>query len=167
MGHCALCHYVAREHCCDPINILGELLIKWSKARYLRIISSALLMSDQAGPEDKEIFLLRWLVYAVGWLIIGYIWTHIKLFLEVWKGTLPRSLDEDVRAVYARKESYLNFVVRIKWLVLEWMFTWPISMLFTLVQHPFRIVADFVYDISRRKYMWIVDKAMRLRQKEE
>lgn len=153
--------------CRDPLNIFTEVVFEWSKKRYVYIITLALSNLDNTSNTSKEIHLLYWGLYVIEYFVVGYLWTHVKLFLEVWKGTLPPSLDQEVRDVYARKTSYWDFVVHIKWLVLQWMFTWPMSILFTLFQHPFRIVADFIYTISTRKYMWIVGQAMELRNSKQ
>lgn len=154
--------------CRDPLNIFTEVVFEWSKKHYVYIITLALSNLDTNNNiASKEAHLLYWSLYVVGYFVVGYLWTHVKLFLEVWKGTLPPSLDQEVRDVYQRKTSYWDFVIHIKWLVLQWMFTWPMSILFTIFQHPFRIVADLVYTLSTRKYVWIVGKAMNLRNSEK
>jgi len=147
----------------DPLTIFTNLLFKWSQERYVWIIQSALGTSS----DSNEWTLLWFLGTVVGFFAIGYFWTHVKLFLEVWQGTLPKKLDEQVRAVYANKESYWQFIVDIKWLVMRWMLTWPFSVLYTLFRHPFRMLAEFVYELSQRKYAWITKKAMKLRNKKE
>jgi hypothetical protein len=76
-------------------------------------------------------------------------------------------LDAQVRAVYERKDSYWDFVKQIKWHVTQWMLTWPLSIVYTLLRHPLRIVVDFVYQLSHRKYMWIVGKAMDTRMNKQ
>jgi hypothetical protein len=148
----------------DPLTILTNLLYRKSQERYAQVVRTALGTSSDVNDE----WTLLWFVGGiVGYLVAGYIWTHIKLFLEVWQGTLSKKFDEQVRAVYEQDESYWQFIIDIKWLVMRWMLTWPFSVVYTLFRHPFRMVAEFVYELSQRKYAWITEKAMELRNKKE
>lgn len=112
----------------DPLTIFTNLLFKWSQARYTWIIQSALGRSSTSD----EWALLWFLGGAVAYFLAGYVWTHIKLFIEVWQGTLPKKLDTQVRAVYDNQASYWNFILDIKWLVMRWMLTWPFSFMYPL-----------------------------------
>lgn len=148
----------------DPLNIFLELTFEWSKKRYMWIIQSAL-----SNPNSNDGWvLIRFILGVVIYFLIGYTWTHVKLFLDVWQGTLPREMDLAVRKCYTSQTSYMNFVIQIKWLVLQWLFTWPLSMLYYLLQHPVRIIAEFIYHMSQRKYAQVIGLAMSWRhQKDE
>lgn len=148
----------------DPLRIITELLFEWSKQRYAYIISTALAHHDQKeyAPVSWAVVGV-WFAYVLGYAAVGYAWTHAKLFIDVWQGALPASLEEQLRQVYDRKASYWEFVQRIKWLVFQWMITWPFSIVYTVLRHPCRIVADLIYTLSQRKYAWIVRKAMEVR----
>ena len=143
----------------DPLRIATDLAFEWSHQRYLFIIKYALSHSPgDVGPE--RIYLLWWVIYFVVYMLIGYAWTHVKLFIDVWQARLPRTLDEELRDVYKRKASYWNFVRRVKWLIMRWVLTWPFSMVHTILRDPLRIVAEFIYKLSQRKYVAITKKAM-------
>lgn len=156
----------------DPLHIVTELIYTWSRQRYFAIMASAIKAHDLASsssetPETSWAAVLVWFAYVFGYFVIGYAWTHAKLFIDVWQGALPASLDARVRDVYERKASYWEFVKQIKWLVTQWMLTWPLSIVYTLLRHPLRIVVDFIYELSQRKYAWIIGKAMETRMKKE
>lgn len=157
----------------DPLHIITELLFSWSRQRYFAIMVSAVKAHDLSNSLDNTnggaswITLATWFSYLLAYFALGYIWTHIKLFIDVWQGALPPSLDSKVRDVYERKASYWEFVGQIKWLVTQWMLTWPLSIVYTLLRHPLRILVDFIYQLSQRKYAWIVGKAMETRMKKE
>jgi hypothetical protein len=149
----------------DPLRILTDMLFEASRARYMAVIRSAL---DTTPNESSASWILLWWFGSIfGYLVIGYIYTHVKLFFDVWQGTLPKSIDDQVRAVYAGNQNYFAFVVSIKWLVMQWMFTWPLSFIYTLFRHPLRLLSDFVYQLSTRKYAWLVSRAMTLRNKKQ
>jgi hypothetical protein len=154
----------------DPLNILTDLIYRSLRHRYFTIMVSGLAALDS---ENQHVAPASWtgiltiFAYIFGYLAIGYAWTHVKLFFEIWQGALPASLDAQVRDVYARKSSYWEFVMQIKWHVTMWMLTWPISMVYTVLRHPLRILADFIYQLSVRKYVWIVSKAMDIRMKQD
>lgn len=146
----------------DPLHLATEFLLKWSQSRYIYILQSALRYSRNENTEDVAIL---WFVGAiVVYLFLGYLITHIKLFLDVWQGTLPPKFDEKVRAVYRGEDSYLGFVIEIKWLIMQWMITWPVSLLYTFLRHPIRFVVESLYNLSQRKYVWITKTAMRWRE---
>ncbi len=146
----------------DPLRVLTDLLFEWSRQRYVWIITSAL-----GAAQQQQVDATLWtLLYVLAYLVVGYAWTHAKLFIDVWQGALPPALDAEVREVYDRKLSYWAFVARIKWHVMQWMITWPVSILYTIARHPLRMLADALYQISHKKYMWIVGKAMEMRMKQ-
>lgn len=145
----------------DPLRIITELLFEWSKQRWIYIISLAIQHHDQKDHVPVSWAAVAcWLGYVLAYGVVGYAWTHVKLFIDVWQGALPASLEADLLRVYERKASYWEFVQRIKGLVFQWMITWPFSMVYTVLRHPCRILADAIYQLSQRKYMWIVGKAM-------
>lgn len=153
----------------DPLQIITDLIYTWSRQRYFTIMASAVRAYDvtqlsNGGAttwSDVAVFSAYILIY----LVLGYAWTHVKLFIDVWQGALPASLDAQVRDVYNKQTSYWEFVKKIKWHVTQWLLTWPLSIIYTLIRHPLRILADFVYELSQRKYVWIVGKAMNARMK--
>lgn len=155
----------------DPIHIITELIYTWSRQRYFAIMASAIKAHDISDSLDNNgaswTTLATWFSYLLAYFVLGYVWTHAKLFIDVWQGALPASLDSKVRDVYERKASYWEFVGQIKWLVTQWMLTWPLSIVYTLLRHPLRILVDFVYQLSQRKYAWIVGKAMETRMKKD
>lgn len=143
----------------DPLRIATDLAFEWSRLRYIYIIQHAL--SHKPGDTGHErIYLLWWVLYFVGYIVIGYLWTHVKLFIDVWQARLPRKLDDELRDVYQRNASYWGFVRKVKWLIMRWVLTWPFSMVHTILRNPLRIVAEFVYKLSQRKYVAITHKAM-------
>jgi hypothetical protein len=150
----------------DPLHFFTDLAFEWSKKRIVWVVASALGsgVKDAAVTSSSPLHTALWAIAGVvGYVAVGYAWTHIKLFIDVWQGALPPSLDRQVRETYEKKLSYWAFVINIKWLVLQWIVTWPVSLLYTLVRHPLRILADFVYQLSQRKYMYIVSRAMEAR----
>jgi hypothetical protein len=159
----------------DPLRIITDVIFDWSRQRYYVIITSALAAHDAStnatfNPADPssvgaaDWYILAWWSGSVtAYLVIGYAWTHLKLFVDVWQGTLPQSLDDEVRQVYQGDKNYWQFVVKIKWLVLTWLITWPLSIVYTLLRHPVRILAETIYKLSQRKYMWLVRKGMEAR----
>ena len=148
----------------DPLRIITELLFEWSKQRYIYIISSALQRHDQ-----MEEIPVSWTSVGIGFLyflayaLIGFIWTHAKLFIDVWQGALPASMERELHEVYERKASYAAFALRIKWLVFQWMVTWPFSIVYTILRHPCRIIADAIYELSQRRLIFLIRTAMDLR----
>lgn len=145
----------------DPLQLITDVAFEWSKERYVYIITSA-LSADTSDIHIGFIFL-----YFFGYLFMGYIWTHIKLFVDVWQGSLPKRLDEHACAVYNGDKNYWSFVIEIKWLIMSWTIMWPFSLVYTLLRHPMRIMAEFIYKLSQKKYVAITDKAMEMRFKEE
>lgn len=147
----------------DPFKLITDVIFEMSRKRYLAIISAALYAHDNYELEEPNI--LYWILYFIGYITIGYIWTHLKLFIDVWQQSLPKSLENKIKLVYNGDKNYWNFALEIKWLVLQWLITWPFSILYTILRHPVRILADFVYRISQKKYVWIISKAMETREK--
>lgn len=144
----------------EPLNIVTDVMFEFAKYRYTWIINSALGHNTQMTSSSQ---LIWWTVSITAYAILGFIWTHVKLFLDVWQGSLPKSLDDEVRDLYERKQSYWTFVRKIKWLVVQWGLIFPFSIIYTIARHPLRIVVDFVYELSMRKYTYIIEKAMERR----
>jgi hypothetical protein len=153
----------------DPLRVFTDLAFEWSRQRYVWIVTSALAASEQSpSSSSSPLTAAAWTIaYAGAYALIGYAWTHIKLFIDVWQGALPPTLDAEVNDLYTRKQSYWDFVRKIKWHVIQWMITWPVSMIYTIARHPLRMLADLIYRLSQRKYMFIVSKAMEMRMKQE
>lgn len=145
----------------DPLRVFTDCAFEWSKQRYVWIVTSAL------SAESVGVSFLWIVIGVISYAVIGYLWTHAKLFIDVWQGTLPPRLDAEIREIYAQKASYWDFVTKMKYYVLQWMITWPISILYTIARHPVRMLGDLVYRLSQRKYMFIVSRAMEARMKKE
>lgn len=155
----------------DPLQIITDLIYTWSHQRYFAIMSSAIRAHDvshgTAAAAASWTDVATIMAYILTYFLLGYAWTHVKLFIDVWQGALPASLDAQVREVYTRQASYWEFVKQIKWHVTQWLLTWPLSIIYTLIRHPLRILIDFVYELSQRKYVWIVGRAMNARMKKQ
>lgn len=157
----------------DPLRIFTDMLIHWSEKRYLLIAAAAVRALDAKlgrstlTDSSEDVWLIMWTFgFILGYVVLGYIWTHMKLFLDVWQKTLPAPLEAELVLVYRGDKNYWSFVSKIKWLVLQWLITWPFSIAYTILRHPARILADFVYQLSQRKYTWIVSRAVEIRSKE-
>jgi hypothetical protein len=138
----------------DPFRAITNTLFKWSRQRYIWIISSAL------SNQSSEISIHWWIIGILGYFLCGFIWTHIKLFIDVWQSNLSPDLEKLIK-----KGSYRDFILEIKWIVLQWMFTWPFSVAYNVIRHPMRLLAEFIYQLSERKYIWVTQKAVDMRNK--
>lgn len=138
----------------DPFRAITNTLFKWSRQRYIWIISSAL------SNQSSEISIHWWIVGILGYFVCGFIWTHIKLFIDVWQSNLSSDLEQLIK-----RGSYRDFILEIKWIVLQWMFTWPFSVAYNVIRHPMRLLAEFIYQLSERKYIWVTQKAVDMRNK--
>jgi hypothetical protein len=78
----------------------------------------------------------------------------------VWQGTLPASVDAELCALHNKSASLWDFVKKIKWMVLTWMLLWPLSLVYTILRHPFRIAAEFLYNLSLKKYIFLIKHAL-------
>jgi hypothetical protein len=148
----------------DPLRIVTDLLFHWSQQRMFHLARLAVTLHDNKssdGYDDAtaQLVLIYWIGSVVGYLFIGYLWAHLKLFIDVWRKALPPSVELDLQ----NRQSYFSFVLKIKWLVTQWILTWPFSVLFTLFQHPLAILAEFIHRVSTRTYAWIVERAFSLR----
>lgn len=163
----------------DPLRILTDVIFSWSRQRYASIIRMALSAYDRdhssgglgAGQHldpSADMSMLLWTAATIfAYALIGFIWCHVKLFIDVWQGTLPPAFEKEVRAIYAGDKNYWQFALKIKWLVISWLVTWPFSIAYTLLRHPFRIVAEMLYKLQQRKFVWIIKRAMDAREKQE
>lgn len=156
----------------DPLRLLNNVIFDTFITTYATILKSAVeayqirISNDLVTNQAASWSALGWIVlYIFLYLVVGYGWTHLKLFVEILNGTLPKRLDTAVRAVWKGDGNYWPFIKSIKHLVLSWMLFWPISMIYTFLRHPIRIMVDLVYHLSQRKYIWIVTKAMQYRDK--
>ncbi len=143
----------------DPIRIIADVTFAWSKYRIASLVESVFVGSASTATVPAYVVVLG----TVAYLVLGYLWTHAKLFVDVWYGVLPAKLDAELCDLYAKKQSYWDFIIKIKWLVLMWMLFWPLSIIYSLTQHPLRMLVDLVYRLSQRKYRWIIGYAMELR----
>jgi len=153
----------------DPLRIAIDLAFELSRQRYIRVLKHAFSTHsmDAAKDVDGGTTILLWCAaYVISYILIGYLWTHAKLFLDVWKGRLPKAMDDRLRSVYEKKTSYWSFVRDAKWLIMRWIITWPFSVMHTVLRDPVRMITEFVYKLSHRKYVSITRKAMEWRSKE-
>lgn len=147
-----------------PLEKIAELFLSFTGTYFVTAFEN-LLSTD---PDiQSTITPLMILVYVGGYLVAGYVFTHAKLFFDVWQGTLPKRLDDRVRGIWKSDGSYWNFIVEIKWMVMRWMVIWPFEMFFMIFRHPIRIVIEFVYEISINKYVKITEKAMEWREQKK
>lgn len=139
----------------DPIHIITSTLERWSRERYMWIISNAMSSSGNTVS-------IWWLLSGIAsYFACGFVWSHIKLFIDVWQN----NMDDDPQLVaMLEKKEYRDFYLAIKWTVLQWMFTWPFSALYNVIRYPMRIFAEFVYHLSERRYIWVTQKAVEMRQ---
>lgn len=159
----------------DPLRLLNNVLFDTFANTYASVMSSAAAafrakqLADAATNTATSWSALGWVsLYVLAYLAIGYAWTHIKLFVDVWRGTLPPKVDAMARDIWHNNNgNYWNFVTSIKYLVIQWVIFWPVSILYTILRHPMRLIIDLVYQLSQRKYVWIVNKAMETRMKQE
>lgn len=139
----------------DPFKVLTDFIFEISKRRYFYIINSAISAHDGNIGEASPLYIL---LFIFLYIFVGYVWSHLKLFIDVWQSALPHSLEKELK-----ERNYFIFVISIKWLVLQWIITWPFSIIYTILRHPVRIIADFIYKLSQKKYAWIVAKAIESR----
>jgi hypothetical protein len=139
--------------CRDPVRIVTDLLFEWSQKRYAAIISAAL------SADSVNELSWWWLVYIVAYIAVGWIWTHFKLYIDVWCGDLyAAELDQ----ISANNGSYVDFVrLRIRAIVSQWLISWPFSLIYTILRKPVRIAFDLVYDMSIKTYAMIIETAMK------
>lgn len=149
----------------DPLKMATDLAFEWSTERYMWVIRNA--YSSSRTGQDNQWFLLTFFGGICVYLAVGYIWTHAKLFIDVWQGRLPSTLEKQLRQVVAGDSTYWAFVRNAKWLIMQWVITWPFSLVHTLLRDPVRIVVEFLYRLSQRKYVAITQSAMELRLKQD
>lgn len=143
----------------DPLAIIGKFAYGNLRRHFANIVILAL-----ASNEGEAILSVFWTVaFVFAYVLLGFLWSHAKLYIDVWQGCLPAHLDAELCALHERHQSYWSFIQKIKGFVVLWGLTWPFSLLHTLLRHPFRIVFDYIYEISKKKYHWIIQKAMELR----
>lgn len=143
----------------DPLALIGR--ITYGKMRYLFANIVIFALDDQR--ESPEFGIVVWFLIVIGYCVIGFGWSHLKLFIDVWQGTLPRYLDNELQSLYQKQQGYWSFIKRVKSFIIMWGMMWPFSMLYTVLRHPFKIVFDYLYELSKKKYHWIITKAMELR----
>ncbi len=144
----------------DPLRIAVDVAVTSSKYRVAWLVETVFVGSTASADAIP-------ISYVVGgiflYLLIGYAWTHAKLFIDVLQGSLPTRLDAELQELHAKKQTYWTFLRKIKWIVAAWMIGWPLSMLYTITQHPVRLLVDLVYRLSQKKYNWIIGYAMEKR----
>lgn len=160
----------------DPLNIATDFIWTQSKRRYLGILLLAVQHSSDAtatsgGHGGMSWWTpISWLLFIVLYLVIGHLWSHVKLFIDVWQAALPKSaqdqVDQAAQAGEADKDQQvLALVIRLKKLVVSWNILWPFSIVYTLLRHPLRILADLVYSLSLKSYVWIMKRGMEWRER--
>ena len=143
----------------DPLAIIGKFAYGNLRRHFAYIVVLALANND--GEATLGIFWTLGLVLA--YIALGFAWSHAKLYIDVWQGCLPKHLDDELCNLRAKNQTYWVFIQKIKGFVVLWGLTWPFSMLHTLLRHPFRIVFEYIYEISKKKYHWIIQKALQMR----
>lgn len=151
----------------DPLKIATDFIFEFSQQRYLAVMRLAIAEPSLHTASASPLWLLgTWFLAIGGYFVVGYAWSHLKLFIDVWQGTLPRNLQSEVDQLPADDEQALRaFVVRIKRLVVAWNVLWPFSVVYTILRHPLRILADFIYALSIKAYMRVVRKGREMHQK--
>lgn len=150
----------------DPLRIITDLVFQTLSKYYVQVLRSAVqAQHNNIQPEASWFHIGLTTFYILIYLLVGYIWTHLKLYIDVWQGSLPKHLDEQVKTAYSHHKNYFSFLLHVKYLVIQWTIFWPFSMLYTICRHPLKIAVDVIYEFSERKYNWIVQTAMQTRMK--
>jgi hypothetical protein len=143
----------------DPLAIIGKFAYGNLRRHFAGVVVLAL-----ANNNGESILGIWWTVATIlAYVAIGFLWSHAKLYIDVWQGCLPTHLDQELQNLYQRNQTYWAFIQKIKGFVVLWGLMWPFSILHTLLRHPLRIIFDYLYEISKKKYHWIIQKAMELR----
>lgn len=154
----------------DPLRIITDMAFEFSRQRYVIIIESALAAIDpssSSSPLDdgKRWILFWWVCYVVVYLLIGYLWTHGKLFVDISQGTLPKKLDDDIIQSMHDQNGLSDMLwEKLKGFVTRWWIFWPFSVAHTLLKHPVRIIIETLYKWSRASFTFIIQKAIQFRQ---
>lgn len=157
-----------------PMNILSvlknrwlyvfvETLLSWGEAYFIRAFDGLFSSTTQVS----SIHPLWALFWTVLYFVAGYAFTHLYLLISVWKGSLPKKLDDRVVGIWNNNESYWQFIVDIKWLVMRWLVTWPFEMLYIGMRHTLFPLLEWLYSLSVRKYVWLTELAMQWRTAEQ
>lgn len=142
----------------SPLLRATELLFSLSEAYFVRAIDIAF-----GATKADSTWTPFWVAaYVLGYGVVGYGFSHLKLFFDVWQGTLPKKFEKQLL-----DGSYWEFVLAIKWMVMRWMITWPFEASYMVLRHPVRIAFETLYNLSMSKYAWITEKAMSMRNKKE
>jgi hypothetical protein len=135
----------------DPLKLLNGFLYDLLFDTYVSIMMAAAQAHDQGNlKKETPINLRRLILYIVLYPVIGYAWSHVKLYLDVRRQHIPKRLNDNDSS---------NFLHRIRNLLLQWIIFWPISVLHTLLRDPVALFCDFVLHISKRSYIFVIERA--------
>jgi len=106
-------------------------------------------------------FIAKMLVYLMIYIIIGFLWSFVKLFLVVWRNHLS---EDELSSLLdcqneASQDCYINFLYEIKWRIALWVTYWPVNILLTLCEDPLRIVFDIGFRWAQDILVKILKKA--------
>ena len=127
----------------NPFNSIFELF--WDNAK----LSLARLAVYATSTQSTSIWFIFLAIFL--YAIIGVFWGHLKLYLDIRFNELPSPVARDLQNL-----PYVEFVHKNLWLVVLWILTWPISVIFTLLKRPFALLCDLA---PTRTLVWIVEKA--------
>lgn len=148
----------------DPLKIATDTIYAFGQKRYISIIKAALETESGTHSSSPLYLLFTWSAMISGYILMGWLWSHAKLFFDVWQGTLPNVYKRELDEIRQDEQRLWTFIVRIKRLVVAWNVLWPFSIVYTLLRHPLRLLADLLYALSIRSYMWAARKGLSMKQ---
>jgi hypothetical protein len=152
-----LIHSITRNR----LVVILETVLRFGEEYFVVAFESA--FNSTATPASA-----MWFIGSVaGYMATGYILAHLILYCKVRFSELPKNLQAKVDQIYNDDGSYIHFVISIKWLIMRWMVTWPIEILYTLLKEPTRYMFDIIYNLSVSKLVWIVKKASQYKNKQD
>lgn len=145
----------------DPLRLAYEIAMQNSERAGVWILQAA-APTNRAGGASA----LGWVMLGIAaYFLVGFLWTHAKLYWDVRYQNLPKRLDDIAVECYQSNDGsgFWPFVLAIKWLIMWWMIVWPFTFLSTILRNPIKEIAERLYEFSQRKYAWIAHKAMERR----
>ncbi len=144
-------------HESHPTSI-GGLVIGWFFLRGLNQLRSA----ESVGPwrtVGRKVG--RVAVFGAIYLVLGFIWSFIKLFLFVWRGHLGK-VEHNMLMQCVKEggdECFWSLLLHLKWTIFGWVTYWPVNIVFTALKDPLNIVFDFGFNMCRMLYVRILRQA--------
>jgi len=70
-----------------------------------------------------------WNVFAllgnlVFYLFLGYCWSMLKLYVDIWQGHMPEALMAQIRESI-KTGTFGAVLLQLKWIIMRWTITWP------------------------------------------